>query len=254
MPIISDHDTILENISLSLNVAETILVDLEEVGGHRKEMDQLKEEFKRMLDEEYKVKVQKKVVDQMKQRLVQGYGLGEIGTTSMEEDEEGSMPQRDYENDDFVMHVSTVVAKKMKVYLQKSEKERYNGNPAYVDLCKKIWEVNHTGAFKMDEDEEEDDELAVIGEQESLICPIMRTLMEEPHTSIICHHSFSKAIIDLIKSNNGKLECPVAGCRKILRLSDLKFNKALNRKIERHRESQEDMEAEFGEEGDEVSD
>jgi hypothetical protein len=39
----------------------------------------------------------------------------------------------------------------------------------------------------------------------------------------------------MIKSNRGEIECPVAGCNKLIRISDLKPDKALAKKVERHK-------------------
>ncbi|KAJ3192574.1 hypothetical protein HDU67_005415 [Dinochytrium kinnereticum] len=197
-----------------------------------------------MLDQAYRIGVQKKVIDGMKGRLIQGRGVRPA--------EDGETDERDFWTDEFVAFVKKETDKKMQIYSKQTDEEKYHVNQAYVEMRKKLWEVNNAGPFRLNGNEEDDDELAIIGEQSSFLCPFTTVLMEDPHTSKICKHSFSKAIVDIIRgSREGKIECPVAGCNKMVRMVDLYRDKILARKIERYRESQEDMEAGFGDEDEE---
>ncbi|KAJ3097458.1 hypothetical protein HDU97_004868 [Phlyctochytrium planicorne] len=227
-PILSDHETILENLSVALNVTETTMLDLEDAGTHKEQLDQLEDAFKGVLDLMHQVEVQRKVVEKVKSMLVNGTDVEMAG-------KEGSRLNS---------YVKTEVEKKMKAYHALSDKEKYWKVQPYIDLKKRLWEP-----FRMDgSSSNDDDDLEIVAEQSSYICPISAALMEDPYTSKVCNHSYSKIILDVIrKSYNGKTECPVSGCNKVLRLTDLVRDKVLARKIERYKESQES----FGVEDDE---
>lgn len=68
-----------------------------------------------------------------------------------------------------------------------------------------------------------------------------QSILDDPVTSQVCRHSYSaKSIADHIKisertNHSGRAECPVAGCLKYVKLSDLKANKSLARLAARKR-------------------
>ncbi|KAK9382886.1 zinc-finger of the MIZ type in Nse subunit-domain-containing protein [Kockiozyma suomiensis] len=141
----------------------------------------------------------------------------------------------------------------------KSDQEKYLHNEAYVSFRNNIWETlyedeavpepknwfdQETGASKLLSEiytelnnGNDDEEIFVARETRSLRCPITLQLFVDPVTSTKCPHSFSsQAIMSLLNRprSRGNVECPVAGCNKILRKTDLKADPALAKKVERH--------------------
>ncbi|GJJ77117.1 E3 SUMO-protein ligase NSE2 [Entomortierella parvispora] len=124
------------------------------------------------------------------------------------------------------------------------------------ELRTKIWEVHHAhdplptsagvsagGAEDEDEDDMEIVMTGVGGSSQSLKCPITTNYLEEPVTSSVCKHSYSKeAIMSLIRSRGGhQCRCPVHGCSSIVGAEMLHPNKALARKVARQKLIQEEM-------------
>ena len=83
-------------------------------------------------------------------------------------------------------------------------------------------------------DEEDDDEdIHVMQHTQTFLCPITQLRLDNPYTSTICKHSFSKdAIFDYLKQGAHK-QCPVGGCRNILARDQLKPDKSLSRQLKR---------------------
>ncbi|KAI9324167.1 hypothetical protein DFJ73DRAFT_873865 [Zopfochytrium polystomum] len=122
--------------------------------------------------------------------------------------------------------------------------KRYKAANDFVALKRKVWEIEHDAPFEMDDDGEDSD-IAVVDEHESFNCPITTAPMTDPYTSKLCKHSYSSAVVELLRRDrDGRIECPVAGCNKYVRMSDLFKNKALAKKIERHNRKREIREAE----------
>ncbi|KAJ3105432.1 hypothetical protein HDU96_008579 [Phlyctochytrium bullatum] len=239
-PILSDHDRAMQNMNQGLLLVETALVDLEEADPDDEEHKDLKEKlhkgFCETLDQMYELNCRRQIIEKLKVKLVNGRSLA--GNNDDGED------ARDYSNEDFVEFVETTLSKEMDAYMARSEKERYHSVESYVEMRRKVWSISHTEPFRLDPDDEDDDELAIVSEQVSLTCPFTLALMEKPHTSKICKHSYSAAVLEYIRrAPNRTIECPVSGCNRVVRLQDLYEDKILERKIERHREAQEDMRA-----------
>ncbi|KAI9098045.1 zinc-finger of the MIZ type in Nse subunit-domain-containing protein [Phlyctochytrium arcticum] len=136
------------------------------------------------------------------------------------------------------------------LYATKTDEEKYHGSEDYVEYQRRLWEKTHPGKpFTLNaSNEEEDDELEIVSQNESMICPITRSYLDDPVTSQVCRHSYSsEAITAHIKisqrnNHNSRAECPVAGCNKYVQLSDLRVNKSLAR-IVAQRKAQEEAES-----------
>ncbi|KAJ3195543.1 hypothetical protein HK101_011833 [Irineochytrium annulatum] len=219
------------NIQTSLEAAESILLELEETESDESALiTEILAQYRTTLDLARGVAIEREVVHTMQTRLLDGHGL---------DGDEGG----DANAEDFAKWFDDEVQARVKEYEAQTDEEKYHGVPGYVDLLKKIWEVNHTAPFRLNGAEADDDDLEMVSEQMSFKCPITTMLMEDPHTSSACNHSYSSAILDIIRKSGGRIECPVTGCRRYVTLRDLKPNKQLARKIERMRESQEDNRA-----------
>ncbi|KAJ3118273.1 hypothetical protein HK098_005978 [Nowakowskiella sp. JEL0407] len=146
---------------------------------------------------------------------------------------------------------------KKKEYLEIPKELRLNRAQEYKTFKKKLWEVefpnrpyNEGGGGTQQPMMDEDEDLMVVEEAVNYLCPITKKPMLDPYTSIVCTHSYSNAIIDMIRRSGGQeVECPVAGCNMYIRMSQLKQNKTLRKKVLRweamQRATQENVEAEY---------
>ncbi|TFY69080.1 hypothetical protein EVG20_g3302 [Dentipellis fragilis] len=84
-----------------------------------------------------------------------------------------------------------------------------------------------------DASDDDDDEVQVGGVTQDLKCPITLTMLVDPVTCEICHHSFSAEAIKTVLGDNKftKKKCPAAGCNKMISFSDCKPDKELARKV-----------------------
>ncbi|KAJ3414350.1 hypothetical protein HDV05_006718 [Chytridiales sp. JEL 0842] len=181
---------------------------------HEQVIHDLVDQFKKMLDLRAKVAMQTEVVQWIGSNLRAGKQANGGPIPPMDDDFE-------LFSEDFESVFETEVAKKFQAYSKLSEEEKYHSNELYP--------------FNLPGSQNEDGELQIMDEQVSLYCPFTAKLYENPHTSKVCGHSFSDVVLQLIrKERSGRIECPMSGCRQFIRLSDLKPDKALARKVERH--------------------
>lgn len=79
--------------------------------------------------------------------------------------------------------------------------------------------------------QDHDDDIQLVSEKESFICPITQLLLVDPVRSAKCGHIYSrKAILDLMDGRR-EIECPKAACPYIIRDSDLKVDKKIVRLV-----------------------
>ncbi|KAK9376135.1 zinc-finger of the MIZ type in Nse subunit-domain-containing protein [Lipomyces chichibuensis] len=158
----------------------------------------------------------------------------------------------------------------------KNDKQKYSGNTQYINFKRRAWENTYGdedmppiedwfdahGASKTITEIHErdtndgDEDLIVAQEKRSLKCPVSLALLVNPVTSNVCPHTFSKdAIFSLFVENSrgrqrylDSIECPVAGCDKILFKANLIENPTIARQVERYIEKQhQEDEADFDE-------
>ncbi|KAF9781616.1 zinc-finger of the MIZ type in Nse subunit-domain-containing protein [Thelephora terrestris] len=131
---------------------------------------------------------------------------------------------------------------KKEEYEAKTSRQKYLKNDDYKDFKEAIFQVDHkdeamppmtTFIEKEPGDASDDDDIEVGGVTQDYKCPITLTPLEDPLTSKICNHSFSGAAIREYLSRGSK-KCPATGCNKKLTLTDLKMDKALERRVKEH--------------------
>ncbi|KAG0238776.1 hypothetical protein BGW42_002642 [Actinomortierella wolfii] len=126
----------------------------------------------------------------------------------------------------------------------KKRKEPTKADKVISDFRHKVWEVHHPHdplptAKKSQGDADDDDDLEVVGAEESLKCPLTTLYLVDPYTSTICKHSYSKeALIVHLRSSR---TCPVQGCNRPLSMQDVQPNKVLARRVARHIEIEQEM-------------
>ncbi|KAI4730438.1 hypothetical protein E4T49_01796 [Aureobasidium sp. EXF-10728] len=106
--------------------------------------------------------------------------------------------------------------------------------------------------------EDSDDDLQIAKETISTRCPLTLREFEDPVTSRKCPHSFEReAITSMINMPNNHVrsegaaavQCPVAGCQKLLTLADVYSDPVIKRKIARVQKATRDADDESDEEG-----
>ncbi|KAG7443100.1 uncharacterized protein BT62DRAFT_1035462 [Guyanagaster necrorhizus] len=134
------------------------------------------------------------------------------------------------------------VLKRSQEYSAKTTRQKYAKNEQYKAFKQAVYEVDHPNEpmppmteliDKENGDESDDDvDIEVGGVTQDYKCPITLRLIEEPYTSNICKHSFSKAAIkEMFRNECDAKKCPASGCRASFRLSDCVPNRDLARKI-----------------------
>ncbi|CAG8510851.1 9781_t:CDS:10 [Funneliformis mosseae] len=206
-----DSDELSQFILKGINYAADSAVDLEQA-DEEEEVQQLDETVRNMIDIENKLALQKDVLERIQVRVNAGRKF-----------------------DDVVIIYEQECEKAFRDYSHSSEEDKYFKNENYNDFRQKIWEVKHENEPMPPMNQNEDDDLVVGPQKESLHCPITTLLLDNPVTSELCKHTFSKdAIMQLMSRNGNVISCPIPGCDKQIMEHNLKENKRLVRKVVEH--------------------
>ncbi|KAJ3010413.1 UNVERIFIED_CONTAM: hypothetical protein HDU68_002139 [Siphonaria sp. JEL0065] len=243
------------NVETALESVETAMLDMasisEENAEAEKELDTLMDAFCSLLDAKRTFTLRERIIEKMKANLINGKEVD--GTERMDhdggddEDEElddmdkllkrFSDPKDLFRNlNGFEDYFNTQLTAVTAAYAKKSSEEKYSKVTEYIELRKKLAEICTTGPYANNSQQDDSDEdLAIVGGQSNYKCPITQAIMtSEIYTSKICSHSFSSAIQQMIKSGGQRIECPVAGCNKYIRSSDVARDKGMERKAKIH--------------------
>ncbi|KAF9454742.1 hypothetical protein P691DRAFT_194209 [Macrolepiota fuliginosa MF-IS2] len=154
---------------------------------------------------------------------------------------------------------TTAVQVNLASYKNKTTRQKYAKQEAYVAFRSRIWESQHPGTpmppiteqipREQGDNSDEDDDLEIGGVTQNYLCPITLTLLDDPYTSTVCGHSFSGAAIRAtFRTPSALNKCPAAGCAKSFRLADCKSDKGLAKRVKAHKRrmerEQEDSDAE----------
>lgn len=103
-----------------------------------------------------------------------------------------------------------------------------------ADFNRQVWQYEHPGQEMPQEDDEDGDEVIMAYEKESFICPLSQSEFVQPVTSARCRHTFSRqAITAYLRQHRGGGRCPVPGCDQQIQQSELKPDKAVERRMAR---------------------
>lgn len=203
-----DSEALSQYISKGINYVTEVAVDLEEV-DEKEKVQRMDDSLRNMIDIENKLSAQKEVLERIKIRTNNGRKF-----------------------DDIVEVYDQECEKAVKDYSRVSEEEKYLKNENYEDFRQKIWEVKHPNEPMPSLNQNDDDDIVVGHQKDSLTCPITTLPLENPVTSDLCKHSFSKeAILSLMRQNGNVVPCPIPGCEKQIMEHNLKENKRLERKV-----------------------
>lgn len=144
-----------------------------------------------------------------------------------------------------VDHKYDVLKKK---YDALEESKRYGPSRTYANFRQEIWNVNNKDDIMPDinrlfSDFAEDDDFIEERARESYKCPLTKRFYEDPVTSKVCNHSFSRmAIMEVIRNNSshrygaGRVKCPIPACSKNFGAQDLEPNANLAERALRDQE------------------
>ncbi|RIA84652.1 zinc-finger of the MIZ type in Nse subunit-domain-containing protein [Glomus cerebriforme] len=206
-----DNEALSQFISKGIAFATDTAVDLEEV-DNSEEVQKMDESVRNMIDIEKKLSEQKDVLERIQIRVDNGRKFDDIAIVYDQECE-----------------------KAFKDYSQRSEEDKYLKNENYDEFRQKIWEVKHQNEPMPSLNQNDDDDIVIGVQKDSLHCPITTLLFDNPVTSDVCKHSYSKeAILSLIRQQGNAVSCPIPGCDKQIMEHNLKENKRLERKVAQH--------------------
>ncbi|KAI8610932.1 hypothetical protein BC830DRAFT_1232302 [Chytriomyces sp. MP71] len=232
-----DFDSIGSNIRVAMEACE------QGIG-----VAKLVEAFKQLVDAHALNSLKKGVVETMKTRLLAGRELEDLNDTEAflvrfgeldDSDPLANLPR-------FSDFFNTEFQKELEKYMALSEEDKYERNKDYFEMRKSLWAVNHSEPFSFDGSTamDEDVDLQVTGEIKNFKCPITAMHMTEIYTSTLCKHSYSPVIKQYIMRNNGKFECPVAGCNKYVRLEILERDPRMERVARKYENARVEQEEE----------
>ncbi|KIK86881.1 hypothetical protein PAXRUDRAFT_152549 [Paxillus rubicundulus Ve08.2h10] len=136
------------------------------------------------------------------------------------------------------------VKRRMNEYCMKTTRQKYASVDGYVQFKQGIFEVQNPDTAippindlvpRAEEGDvsDEDDDLEIGGVTQDYKCPITLMTLDNPMTSQICGHSYSKAAIqDYLRraGMNGK-SCPASGCHKQITMDQLQPDKDLEKRV-----------------------
>ncbi|KNC96249.1 uncharacterized protein SPPG_08401 [Spizellomyces punctatus DAOM BR117] len=188
--LLQSFDPVLSNIENGIAHSTEAAVDLEDsitafratgnggtdIDGEEQQITQLDASIKSYLDMVQELNSQKRILEDMRARLTAGQQLGDGDLVAWFE-EKYADEQREWEATD--------------------EAARYHGNEEYVEFRRKLWEKRYPNKpFSLtpgENEQEEDDELEIVSQNQSLVCPITQSLLEDPVTSNVCNTLLWKA-------------------------------------------------------------
>lgn len=130
---------------------------------------------------------------------------------------------------------------KRRVFDIQNPDEEYPGSKSFFRTAARDQEA------RGDDDDDDGDLEMTYRSKRNLKCPITMMTFREPVRSKVCVHVFSRdAVMEMLRRNDGEIECPVAGCDKFLTQQDLQRDRVTERRVR-------DEEEEEGNEGEELS-
>ncbi|PVU98374.1 hypothetical protein BB559_001628 [Furculomyces boomerangus] len=135
--------------------------------------------------------------------------------------------------------MKTYIAKLKKAeqnYEKKKDSQKYGSKNWYKDYRTQLWEISHMEEPMpplFEDDDNENDDIIISSSTVGFKCPLSTNYLENPMTSKLCNHSYSKAVV-LEYLKKGRKQCPVTGCLHSITMGDLYENKILEGRIRRY--------------------
>ncbi|KIK69615.1 hypothetical protein GYMLUDRAFT_254920 [Collybiopsis luxurians FD-317 M1] len=130
-------------------------------------------------------------------------------------------------------------------YTARTMRQKYAKNETYKNFKQSIYEIENPGQAmppvtefmpkESGDDSDDDDDLEMGAVTQDYKCPLTLRPLEDPVTSDVCGHSFSRdAIREYFGNDQGSRNCPASGCREKFRITNCKTNKELAKKLRLH--------------------
>ncbi|KAJ7069884.1 zinc-finger of the MIZ type in Nse subunit-domain-containing protein [Mycena amicta] len=127
-------------------------------------------------------------------------------------------------------------------YDANTSRQKYAKNEDYTSFKQAVWEAQKPGEamppitvlvdHEDGDDSDDDDDIVIGGATQDFKCPLMMTTLNDPYTSTVCKHSFSRnAITEFFNNSSRAKKCPTAGCSKEFTLAQCRPNPQLAKKI-----------------------
>ncbi|KAL0580992.1 hypothetical protein V5O48_000986 [Marasmius crinis-equi] len=141
-----------------------------------------------------------------------------------------------------------------KHYKEMTTRQKYAKHATYKTFKESLHAVDHPGEAmppitdfipeESGDQDDEDEEIEVGGVTQDFKCPITLRELQDPVTSSICGHSFSRdALRELFANERGGKKCPASGCNKSFRFADCASNKLLAQRMRIHAKRQKEKNA-----------
>ncbi|KAJ2081848.1 hypothetical protein H4R24_002055 [Coemansia sp. RSA 988] len=188
-------------------------LDLEEIGDSEK-VSEIDASLRALIDAQHRLEVERALVTRLATQL------------------DSETAENEY---------MTAWKKNINKYEKMSESSKYGKNDMYREFRQQIWDVKHEGEpmpnlFDGEQGgDDSDEDLVIAGARVNYRCPVTATWLDDPVTSKVCKHSFSReSILDYIRAHGGNCACPVDGCSNRIKPQDLYADKVLERNVSRH--------------------
>ncbi|EIN12623.1 hypothetical protein PUNSTDRAFT_60755, partial [Punctularia strigosozonata HHB-11173 SS5] len=149
----------------------------------------------------------------------------------------------------------------LNTYRNSTTRQKYGKHEEYVKYKEAVWEVDHEEAMPPindflpaeEGDDSDDEDLQMGGVTQDYKCPLTLTIMKDPLTSKLCHHSYSADAIREYLARGPKA-CPAAGCTVRITVGDLEPDPALAKRAKRFAERAARHESDSEDDADEIVD
>ncbi|KAF9077586.1 hypothetical protein BDP27DRAFT_1311306 [Rhodocollybia butyracea] len=232
----SDWQTMVKTIHRSNNMVSDVavaLADNAEGEDAQKGLLELERLLKGLVDIENEMQINHDVLENLGQEVASGIEI-----------------------DSIIQQYQENVQKTKESYFAKTTRQKYAKNETYRHFKESIYEIEHPGQAmppvtelmpkEPGDDSDDDEDLEMGAVTQDYKCPLTLRPLENPFTSEVCGHSFSRdAIREYFANDRGSKDCPASGCTRSFRLSDCKPNRDLAKKIKQHERRQKKKEEEM---------
>ncbi|KAG8214475.1 hypothetical protein J3R82DRAFT_9528 [Butyriboletus roseoflavus] len=217
------------------------LAEVMEVGEAGEALDEVDAIMKKLLDIDQEMRSHEGTLNNLHQALMRGEVVENVLET--------------YESE---------VKQRVDEHKNKTTRQKYASSDTYVQFKQGIYEVQNPGGAippindlvprENGDPSDDENELEVGGVTQDYKCPITLVVLEDPMTSTVCGHSYSRAAIQEFLKWAGRVgkSCPASGCNKQITMDDLKVDKELEKRVKIAARRQQRQQEESQEDEDEV--
>ncbi|KAK7056722.1 hypothetical protein VNI00_002439 [Paramarasmius palmivorus] len=218
----ADWKTMADTISTSSHAIESIALGLAEASDGdtvQKDIIKLEELLKQLVDVGAEMTKNSDTLEEYSQKIKSGEDIADI-----------------------VERYKADVKKNRKDYEKLTTRQKYARNEIYKSFKENLYSIDHPGEAmppitdfvpkEPGDDSDDDEDLEVGGVTQDFKCPLTLMQLENPVTSKVCGHSFSRdALKQLFANSRGAKKCPASGCNKSFTYNDCKPDNKLAQRM-----------------------